>query len=62
MDDKPGYPTFGTKEHWAEEVYRRAGDEPPWTRIWNDGEDVTDDPSRWPQTPTTKRAGRSRRH
>lgn len=30
-------------------LYREAGMEPPWTRVWDEGVDVTDqDPSTWP--------------
>jgi hypothetical protein len=32
-----------------EDFYRAHGMEPPWTRVWSNGRDVTDeDPSTWP--------------
>ena len=42
-DDKLcGYPTL--QNDWAVDLYRKHGMEPPRTRIWNNGENVTDDP------------------
>ena len=37
---------------WLDKMWRDAGQEPPWTRIFADGVDVTDDPSRWPKWKT----------
>lgn len=31
------------------ELYRAAGVEPPWERVYNNGVDVTDQPELWPE-------------
>ena len=42
-----GYPGF--RRDAFERAYRDRGIEPPWTRVWDDGVDVTDQPqSTWP--------------
>ena len=42
-----GYPRF--RGDAFERAYRDEGIEPPWTRVWDNGVDVTDqDPSTWP--------------
>jgi hypothetical protein len=42
-----GYPTHSSER--AAQLYRDAGMEPPWTRVWREGRDVTDeDPVTWP--------------
>lgn len=42
-----GYPASAVDV--GERAYRELGIEPPWTRVWDDGMDVTDqDPSTWP--------------
>jgi len=42
-----GYPKF--RGDAFERAYRERGIEPPWTRVWDDGVDVTEqDPSTWP--------------
>ncbi|GAB3132069.1 hypothetical protein [Marisediminicola antarctica] len=42
-----GYPKF--RGDALERAYRERGIEPPWTRVWDDGADVTgQDPSTWP--------------
>jgi hypothetical protein len=34
---------------WDAQLYRAAGMEPSWTRVWDDGVDVThNDPATWP--------------
>jgi hypothetical protein len=52
----------------SEDEYReRYGQEPPWTRVYRDGVDVTDTPELWPEWRTNpevlrgRRGGRSKR-
>lgn len=43
-----GYPRHDIDS--TNRLYREAGMEPPWTRVYRDGEDVTDTvpPEQWP--------------
>jgi hypothetical protein len=44
----PGhYPTHEPTP-FAAQIYRDAGVEPPWLRVWDNGKDVTDHISLWP--------------
>lgn len=58
-DARGNYPTHAVD--W-EAVYREAGVEPPWTRVWRDGVNVTDRLESWPEPvkPKRKRAPRRR--
>ena len=44
-----------------ERVYRDAGVEPPWTRVYLDGVDVTDSPELWPWPWAGTRSPRAKR-
>jgi hypothetical protein len=43
------------------EIYRKAGVEPPWERVWRDGVDVTDQPELWPELWANPKRYRRRR-
>jgi hypothetical protein len=49
----------------VEDLYREAGIEPPWTRVWQDGVDITDtvppDEWPWPYNKNSPHANRPRR-
>lgn len=48
------------ENEWGAQVYREAGMEPPWERVYRDGVDVTEeDTSAW--TWPCNESGRSRR-
>jgi hypothetical protein len=46
-DNWPGYPAHDPAGD--ADAYREKGVEPPWTRVWSRGRDVTDEsPESWP--------------
>ena len=44
----------------AAAAYRAAGMEPPWERVYRNGEDVTDSPELWPWPWSHYREGQQR--